>query len=75
MWPSGGKGKPANTWIPQAVRQGIPDWQISHMESLSAIEAESVVQYDQELSGGGLEMLALAKYNMDYAQATLSRRP
>ena len=45
------------------------------MESLSAIEAESVVQYDQELSGGGLKMLALAKYNMDYAQATLSGRP
>jgi len=36
------------------------------MESLSAIEAESVVQYDQELSDGGLEMLALAGVHNDY---------
>jgi len=47
----------ANNRIPQAVRQGIPDRRTSHTESLSAIGAELVARYDQELSGGGSEML------------------
>ena len=48
---------PANNRIPQAVRQGIPDRRTSHTESPSAIGAELVTWYDQELSGGGSEML------------------
>jgi len=50
---------PANNRIPQAVGHGqrITDRCTSHTESLSAIKAESVVWYDQELSGGGSEML------------------
>ena len=48
---------PANNRIPQAVRQGIPDRPASHTESPSAIKVESVAQYDQELSGGGSELL------------------
>jgi len=48
---------PANNRIPQAVRQGIPDRQTSHIESQSAIGAELVTRYDQELSGSGSEML------------------
>jgi len=48
---------PANNRIPQAVRQAISDRRTSHTESPLAIKAESVAQYDQELSGGGLKML------------------
>jgi len=48
---------PTNNLIPQAVWQGISDRQASHTESPSAIKAESVVRYDQELSGGRPEML------------------
>jgi len=48
---------PANNRIPQAVWQGIPDRQTSHTESPSVIGAKLVVQYDQELSGGGSEIL------------------
>jgi len=48
---------PANNWIPQAVRQGIPDRRTSHTESPSAIKAESVARYDQELLGGGSQIL------------------
>jgi len=44
---------PANNRIPQAVWQGIPDRRTSHTESPSAIKAELMAQYDQELSGGG----------------------
>jgi len=51
------KTVPANYRIPQTVRQGIPDRRTSHTESLSAIGAELVARYDQELSGGGSEML------------------
>ena len=47
----------ANNRIPQAVRQGIPDRRTSHTESPSAMGAELVARYDQELSGGGSEML------------------
>jgi len=47
----------ANNRIPQAVWQGIPDQRASHRESPSAIKAESVARYDQELSGGGSEIL------------------
>jgi len=52
---------PANDRIPQAiiedVQQGIPDGQTSHTESPSAIGAELVTRYDQELLGGGSKML------------------
>ena len=51
------KTVPANNQILQAVWQGISDRQASHTESPSAIKAESVVRYDQELSGGRPEML------------------
>jgi len=47
---------PTNNRILQAVHQGIPDRRASHTESLSAIIAESVAWYYQELSGGGSEM-------------------
>jgi len=47
----------ADNRIPQAVRQGTPDRRTSHTESPSAIKAELVARYDQELSGGGSEML------------------
>jgi len=47
---------PANNRIPQAVRQGIPDRRTSHTESASAIGAELVARYNQELSGGGSKM-------------------
>jgi len=47
---------PANNRIPQAVWQGIPD-RTSHTESPSATAAELMPQYDQELLGGGSEML------------------
>jgi len=50
---------PANNRIPQAVRQGIPDRRTSHTESTLAIGAELVTRYDQELLGGGSEMLLL----------------
>jgi len=43
--------------IPQVVRQGIPDRWTSHTESPSAIVAELVTRYDQELLGGGSKML------------------
>ena len=44
---------PANNYnrIPQAVRQGIPNQWSSHAEGPSAIKAESVARYDQELVG------------------------
>jgi len=48
---------PANNRILQAVRQGIPDRRTSHIESPSAIGAELVTRYDQELLGGGSKML------------------
>jgi len=48
---------PANSRIPQAFQQEIPDRRASHTESLSAIKAQSLVRYNQELSGGGSEML------------------
>jgi len=48
---------PTNNRIPQAVRQGIPDRRTSHTESPSAIGAELVTQYDQELLDGGSKML------------------
>jgi len=47
----------AKNRITQAVQQGIPDRRTSHTESPSAIGAEPVARYDQELSGGGSEML------------------
>ena len=47
----------ANNRISQAVWQGIPDRRTSHTESPSAIGAELVTRYDQELLGGGSEML------------------
>jgi len=37
---------PANNWIPQAVRQGIPDGRTSHTKSLSGIGSELVALYD-----------------------------
>jgi len=44
---------PANSRIPQAVRQGIPNIWTGHTESPSAIKKyESVARYDRELSGG-----------------------
>ena len=49
---------PANSRIPQAVRQGIPDWRTSHTETPSAIGAELVTRYNQELLGGGAKMLS-----------------
>jgi len=49
---------PANNRIPQAVRHRIPDRQTSHTESPSAIEAELVMRYHQELSGGRSKMLS-----------------
>ena len=51
------KTVPANNRILQAVRQGIRDRRTSHTASPSAIGAELVARYDQELSGGGSEML------------------
>ena len=48
---------PGDNQILQAVRHGIPDRQISHTESPSAIGAELVTRYDQELLGGGSKML------------------
>ena len=47
----------ANNRIPQAVWQGIPDRRTSHTESQSAIGAQLVMRYDQELLGGGSNML------------------
>jgi len=48
---------PFNNRILQAVRQGIPDRRTSHTESPSAIGAELVTRYDQELLSGGSKML------------------
>jgi len=47
----------ANNRIPQTVRHGIPDRRTSHTDSPSTIGAEPVARYNQELSGGGSEML------------------
>jgi len=47
---------PANNRIPQAVWQEIPDRRTSLTESPSAIGAELVTWYDQELLGGGSKM-------------------
>jgi len=46
------KTVPANNRILQAVRQAIPDRWASQTESPSAIGAELMVWYDQELLGG-----------------------
>ena len=54
---------PADNRIPQAVRQGIPDRRTSHTESQSAIGAELVTQYDQELSGGVTACTIVQHYN------------
>ena len=50
---------PANNRILQAVRQGIPDRRTRHTESPSAIGAELVTRYDQELLSGESKMLSL----------------
>jgi len=51
------KTVPANNRILQDVRQEIPDQRDGHTKNPSTMKAESVVRYDQQLSGGRSEML------------------
>jgi len=53
---------PANKWIPQAVRQGIPDRRASHTETSSVIKPESVARYDHGAVGWRIGDVAVMRH-------------